>query len=373
MGYYDVMRQRVTLGSDRISLRVKAGLISWEEVETASMLMADNIEIQPGARVLVLQSGSGALVVWAAWQGADVHCYDSSILATRLTRETLAANDVQAAVYDSVCPASSEAETFDTALLVIPKGRAFSRLLLGAAYHALKPGGRLYLAGPNAGGAKAIVKDAGAIFGRAATIHSKARNRVAVAVKLVHAQGEAVPSFERLHELDVAGLSLCSIPGVFSWEELDDGTARLLDTLGEDLCIGQRVLDVGCGTGVIGLYAARLGAASVDMIDSSFLAVQCAQEGILANGFAATCHAWTSDLYSDAGDEPYNLILSNPPFHIGHAVETEAAQALISGARDRLVNLFLPYERLLKGVFGERSVRIVQEDTRYRVIEGVLK
>jgi 16S rRNA (guanine1207-N2)-methyltransferase len=136
---------------------------------------------------------------------------------------------------------------------------------------------------------------------------------------------------------------------------------------------------VGCGSGVIGLYAAQLGAAAVDMVDASRLAVASAQQGIQGNDLPAACRAWASDLYTDVPDDGYDYILSNPPFHAGHAVDTEAAQALIAGARDRLVeggvlrlvaNVFLPYERLVREVFGAGKTRIVVEDARYRVIEG---
>jgi 16S rRNA (guanine1207-N2)-methyltransferase len=381
MGYYDVMRQRVVLGEDRISLRLKAGMVPWEEEETAAILLAESAEVPPGGRALLLESGTGALAVWAAWQGAEVCCYDSSLIACRITRETLVANDVRATVVDAAGPSPAEAGRFDVALLPIPKGRAFTGLLLGAAYRALKPGGRLYFAGPNAGGAKAIVKDAGAIFGRATTLRTRARYRVAVAVKIGGAAGAAVPpSLEACRQIEAAGLTLCTMPGVFSWDRLDAGTTRLLDTLDEDVCAGQRVLDVGCGNGVIGLHAARLGAAAVDMVDSSWLAVSCAQESILANGAGATCRAWASDLYADVGDTAYDLILSNPPFHIGHAVETEGVEALIAGARDRLraggrlrlvANAFLPYDRPLGDAFGQSNFRVVREDTRFRVFEAV--
>jgi len=378
MGYYDMTRQRVTLDGLRIVFHAKAGLESWAEVETAVSLLAENADVQPGARVLLLESGTGALAVWAAQRGGEVHCYDDSLIAARLTRETLAANAVTATVHEAPCPAGGTSDLFDVALLVIPKGRAYTRALLGAACHALKPGGRLYLAGPNPAGAKSVVKDAGLILGRSATIRTRARNRVGVAVRLAGAMGAATPR-EAYHEFEAAGLRLFGMPGVFSWEELDDGTGHLLDTLDAALCAGRRVLDIGCGYGVLGLAAARYGAAAVDLVDSSWLALDCAGHGIQANGLGAVCRAWASDLYSDVGPEPYDLILSNPPFHAGHAVDTEAAAELIGGARERLApggrlrlvaNLFLPYDRLLADVFGAEQVRAVYEGPRYRVLEA---
>ncbi len=382
--YYSVLRQRVTLGGERIVLHHKAGLAEFDELEPALLLLAEETPIPAGGRVLILESGSGALAVWAARRGGEVHCYDGSLVAARMTRATLAANDATARVHDAVCPGAAEAGTFDVALLPIPKGRAYARALIAAAARALKPGARLYLAGPNQGGAKAIVQDAGEIMGRSATLRTKARHRLAVAVRLAgdpaRGQQPAAPPGERYHEFEWDGLALFGAPGVFSWEGVDDGTARLLGTLDEGLCAGRRVLDVGCGVGVIGLAAARHGAAVVDLVDAAWLAVDCAEQGIRANRLGDRCRVWASDLYSDVPGEGYDLVLSNPPFHAGHGVRTDAAEALIAGAFARLApggrlrvvaNLFLPYDRLMTAVFGQGRVTTCYEDTRYRVLEAI--
>ncbi len=378
MGYYDILRQQVRLDGERVTIHTKDGLPPWDEIESAVTLLAEGAAIPPGARVLVLESGSGALAVLAARRGAEVHCYDGSLIACRMTRQTLESNGVAGQVYDAVCPPPSAAGTFDLALLVVPKGRAYTRALLGGAARALKPGARLYLAGANAAGAKAIVKDAGAILGRSATVRTRARARLGRAVRLGSAPGSPAPE-AALPDVEAAGLKLTGAPGVFSWDALDDGTASLLATLNAELCARRRVLDVGCGSGAIGLTAAKLGAVAVDMIDVAWLAVECARLGIRANGLGEVCRAWPADLYADVPDGTYDLILSNPPFHSGQGVETAAVEALISGAHERLAeggrlrlvaNVFLPYEALLGAAFGARRVRIVAEDARYRVLEA---
>jgi 16S rRNA (guanine1207-N2)-methyltransferase len=138
------------------------------------------------------------------------------------------------------------------------------------------------------------------------------------------------------------------------------------------------VLDVGCGYGVIGMQSAKLGAAAVEMTDVSFLALECAQRGVAANGLGAVCRVFASDLYSDIDEHArYDLILSNPPFHAGHSIDTTAAEALISGARARLAkagvlrivaNRFLAYNKLMQKVFGK--VDVLKQDGKYWVLEG---
>ena len=65
---------------------------------------------------------------------------------------------------------------------------------------------------------------------------------------------------------------------------MDAGTALLLQHL--DIPAGGAVLDPGCGSGVIGCFAARNGAGAVDFLDADLLAVACARENIALNRLA---------------------------------------------------------------------------------------
>ncbi len=385
MSYYDITRRAITLSGEALTLCLKAGMVPWEEAAASALLLSQEAEVQEGMRVLSLENGAGALAVWAARQGAEVHAYDHSLVAARMARATAEANGAgNITVYGAAYPDRAQDNSFDLALLIIPKGRTYTRALLAAAYRALKPGGRLYFAGPNTSGIKPIVADADAVFGLAATIRYKARCRVALAVKDTDVENRPLrvsldhPDWSGAPQpFDAWRLRLFGAPGVFSAGEVDRGTAMLLHTLDQALCSGARVLDVGCGCGVIGLYAAVLGA-QADLIDSNWLALDCTQRAIAANRIEAA-RAWASDIYSDLGDAPYDLILSNPPFHAGQGVDTEAAEELIVGAWERLLpggrlrlvaNRFLPYDRAMQPVFGQGRVAVVTQDRRYRVLEG---
>ncbi len=383
MSYYDITRRAITLSGEALTLCIKTGMVPWEEAAASALLLAQEADVQEGMRVLSLENGAGALAVWAAQRGAEVHAYDHSLVAARAARATAEANGAGGVtVYDAAYPDRAQDNSFDLALLIIPKGRTYARALLAAAYRALKPGGRLYFAGPNTSGIKPIVADADAVFGLAATIRYKARCRVALAVKdmenrpprvlLDHPDWSGEPQ-----PFDAWRLRLFGAPGVFSAGEVDLGTAMLLHTLDQALCSGARVLDVGCGCGVIGLYTAALGA-QADLVDSNWLALDCAQRAIAANRIESA-RPWASDIYSDVGDAPYDLILSNPPFHAGQGVDTEAAEELIVGAWERLspggwlrlvANRFLPYDRAMQPVFGANRVSVLTQDRRYRVLEG---
>jgi len=76
-----------------------------------------------------------------------------------------------------------------------------------------------------------------------------------------------------------------SRPGVFSHRQLDLGARALLEVM--EVRAGERVLDMGCGSGVVGLAAAlRAQNVFVQGIDSNARAVECMREGAALNGIA---------------------------------------------------------------------------------------
>ena len=96
-----------------------------------------------------------------------------------------------------------------------------------------------------------------------------------------------------------------SRPGVFSHRKLDLGARALLETM--EIRAGDRVVDMGCGSGVVGLAAAlRAERVFVQTIDSNARAVACAQNGAELNGVEVV--AETGDLRSGeaarSGDRP---------------------------------------------------------------------
>jgi len=71
-----------------------------------------------------------------------------------------------------------------------------------------------------------------------------------------------------------------------------------------------RVLDVGCGSGILGLAALALGAGRVEALDTDPVAVETTLANAAANemGDRITAHAGTLE---EAAAEPYPLVLAN--------------------------------------------------------------
>ncbi len=73
---------------------------------------------------------------------------------------------------------------------------------------------------------------------------------------------------------------------------------------------GRSVLDMGCGTGVLSIAAARRGAASVDAVDIDDFAYENCCENIRTNGVAERIHPLLGDV-SAIEDRRYDIILAN--------------------------------------------------------------
>jgi 16S rRNA (guanine1207-N2)-methyltransferase len=111
-------------------------------------------------------------------------------------------------------------------------------------------------------------------------------------------------------------LSLTSGSGVFAQGRLDIGTAVLFRETPPPAA--GRVLDLGCGYGVIGLaIAAVVPGATVTGVDVNERAVLLANENAASLGVSDRYTALTPD--GVPADATYDEIWSNPPIRIGKA------------------------------------------------------
>lgn len=134
-------------------------------------------------------------------------------------------------------------------------------------------------------------------------------------------------------------LPLVSGSGVFANGRVDIGTSVLFRETSPPASAG-RVLDLGCGYGVIGLaVAAAVPSAVVTGVDVNERAVLLANENAAALGLSARFAATTPD--GVAEDATYDELWSNPPIRIGkeamHAMLLTWFARLVPGGRAVLV------------------------------------
>ena len=101
-------------------------------------------------------------------------------------------------------------------------------------------------------------------------------------------------------------------PGVFSHRHLDSGAAALIDAA--EVLSGERVVDFGCGSGVVSLaLAKRQPTATVLAIDSNARAVQCTERGAAKNELKNVSTHLTCD--GETGSPGgFDVSLCNPPY-----------------------------------------------------------
>lgn len=113
-------------------------------------------------------------------------------------------------------------------------------------------------------------------------------------------------------------LSIKTEEGLFSPDHADRGTLAMLSRV--DLKPGQRVLDLGCGAGLVGLYAAaRCGAENVWMTDVDPAAVRISRENAEINGMEGI-HIVQGEALEAVDASGFHWILTNPPYQSDFAV-----------------------------------------------------
>lgn len=149
-------------------------------------------------------------------------------------------------------------------------------------------------------------------------------------------------------------------PQLFSPKKVDKGTLAMLSQT--DFLEGDKVLDLGCGYGVVGILAAGVvGEQSVVMSDCSATAVRVSKANAVRNGYPGI-KIVQSDAYDHIEDTDFSLILSNPPYHVDFSVAKRFIQGgyrhLVSGGRMiMVVKRLLWYRNKLTSVFGGVKVR----------------
>ena len=129
-----------------------------------------------------------------------------------------------------------------------------------------------------------------------------------------------------------APLELRAFGAAFAGAALDIGTRFLLPHLA-GARDAQHAIDLGCGTGPIAAYLALIRPAlQVTATDQSASAVASAAMTMAANGVADRVEVRRDDALAGLPDASEQLIVLNPPFHIGASVHAGIALKLFADA-----------------------------------------
>lgn len=139
--------------------------------------------------------------------------------------------------------------------------------------------------------------------------------------------------------------------GVFSSHGLDPGTALLI----ENLRVGptDRVLDLGCGWGPVGVAAARSAPQGhVVLTDVNRRAARLAQQNLDRNG-VANAEVRVGPFFEPIAGESFDVIVTNPPYRLGR----DSILGLLKDAPAHLA----PAGRLVLVGKGSQGIRFYQD------------
>lgn len=175
--------------------------------------------------------------------------------------------------------------------------------------------------------------------------------------------------------------SISNHANVYSREKLDIGARYFLENLPK-VKEHSRVIDLGCGNGVIGLTVLALQpTAQVQFFDESHMAISSAKLNINTNlpEVASQCEFHLNDCLTGVESNSVDLILCNPPFHqqtattdhIAWQMFKDSYRVLKKGGELRIIgNRQLAYHIKLKRIFGNE--RLIASNDKF-VTQSAIK
>ncbi len=346
---------------DRFPLRRKELLRPWDAADEYLLAHCSETVTEPES-TLILNDTFGALTLALhRWSPTTVN--DSEMARLALVHNAQLNHGIQFA-HNFLTPLAPWPECAKLVVLKVPRTLSLLEFQLHRLRRCLTPQTQIVAAGMT----REVHRSTVAAFERflGPTTTSLARKKARLILSTFDPNLD--PGFrDVVSEYQVPNLSLelREYPGIFSKGRLDQGTRLLLEHLPSTKA-GARIVDLGCGNGVLGLAVARENEqCSVEFIDESHLAVASAKASWTANELPAERATFTVSDGMRSHPGSVDIVLCNPPFHQGRTMGDhvswglfiQARRALKSGGELRIVgNRHLGYHTKLKRIFGGCTV-----------------
>jgi 16S rRNA (guanine1207-N2)-methyltransferase len=302
-----------------------AELRAWDAADRYLLDTVTPAIAHAGGAVVVIGDAHGALTLGALTLGAThVRVHTDSLVAER----ALLANAAESGQSGFSLHALDEVMTPETRLVLLRLPRALDQLDALAREAARAGHGEVVLIAGNM--LKHMTPTQNDVLRESfeqvdvSLARSKARLLTARRPRAVTAR----PAREtRVDEFD---LTIVAQPGVFAGATLDIGTRALLE-VSDQWPTYERAIDLGCGSGVLATQLARRTPAA-QIVASDVSAVAVASAALTARANGVEVEAVRDIGLSTQADGTADLIVLNPPFHVGAAVHSGVAERLFLDA-----------------------------------------
>ncbi|NNP72830.1 16S rRNA methyltransferase [Acinetobacter defluvii] len=261
-------------------------------------------------------------------------------------------------------------QDFDQAIVFVPKSKELLNYILHNLVSHLPIGSTIFLVGEKKGGVERAAKQLQP-FGNAIKLDSARHCQMWQLTTDKTIKTKALAEWVQNYSVATpAGeLSICALPGVFSQNRLDVGTAVLLPYLSQ--VTSGKIADFGCGAGVISAYLSKINPKNrVFALDVDAFALASTQMTFEKNNLPL--EQLEIKAVTGIEDAPLFLhaIVSNPPFHQGIQTDYNASENLCRSARRHLksggelwivANRFLNYPLLIEQSFGQCTTKADQQ------------
>ncbi|WP_068545856.1 methyltransferase [Thalassotalea crassostreae] len=289
----------------------------------------------------------------------NISCYNVNYAEHQALSKKFSALDCQfSAHYQST-------QLHDLVIIYFPKSKKEFNFLLAMLTPIISDNGIILVVGENKGGVKSAAKLSKEHVVRCDKVDSARHCLLVEAIFNNQRREFNLDSWFEQFSVEIAAttITVASLPGVFSNGELDKGTRLLLENLPKS--INGKVLDFGCGAGVIGSYVKkRYQGTNIEMLDVNALAIASAKRTLTLNGLEGKVFA--SDSLSNVSGQ-YNTVISNPPFHQGIKTNYHATESFLKGIKGHIAkngsltivaNNFLRYAPIIKAEIAEPQLLI---------------
>lgn len=342
---------------------------------------------------IILNDDFGALGTWFA--SANPHWYSDSWIAHRSLYANLKNNQLAARCHDSglvddpvraVSELSALPATPALVLIKIPRTLALLEQQLLVLREKITEHTQIIAAGKVKSVTKTVLALLEKYIGPTTTSLAQKKSRLIFCQPQEQTLNKPLPSPypTQWRQAASTGLSLTlyNHANVFSRASLDIGARLMLEHM--HVTNHEKVIDLGCGNGILGLNALAMAPeAAVTFVDESFMALASARDNVAANFAEAQqqCQFVASNcletLLQNEGQQSYDKVLCNPPFHQQNAVTDHIAWQMFNDSRTVLrrgghlivvANRHLEYHIKLKKLFG--GVKILASNRKFVILSA---